>query len=100
MEMCGWLRFMPRFNGDDEITMSRQENRIGSLHGPRNDAWLNGTCPALLSGMPGCNSNSDVQLPYRFPITTETHSALCAETCPTTFSSSVLVHAAQQSQNA
>ena len=48
-----------------------RRNRLGSLHGPRNEANYNGTSPALTAFL---HTNSDVQLPYRFGITAETHS--------------------------
>ena len=52
----------------------------GSLWGPVNDPDLNGTHPALLAAL---RCNSDLQLPYRFPINADTHSASCEdETCP------------------
>eukprot|EP00973_Karenia_brevis_P023978 3305987-Karenia_brevis.AAC.1 len=50
-----------------------KKNLEGSLLGPRNEPMLNGTMPPVLAGCPGLNFNSDLQLPYRFPITEETH---------------------------
>ena len=43
-----------------------RRNKLGSLHGPINHEYLNGTHPAMLAAQ---RFNSDVQLPYRFPIT-------------------------------
>ena len=57
-----------------------KRSMLGSLWGPVNDPDLNGTHPALLAAL---RCNSDLQLPYRFPINADTHSTLCAdETCP------------------
>ena len=55
--------------------MTGQRNALGSLHGPRNCGWLNGTHP-LLTSLLRCNS--DVQVLYRLPICPETHSKFCA----------------------
>ena len=85
---------------DFEMVCSGKKNRIGSLHGPRNNPWLNGTCPALVCGLPGCNSNSDVQLPYRFPLTTATHHKSCTHNCTELETKKHTVRAAQRSQNA
>ena len=46
--------------------------------GPCNDPNINGTHPALLSGL---RCNSDVQLPYRFPILPATHHKECPGEC-------------------
>ena len=55
----------------DEMGMpsSGRRNKIGSLHGPMNNEWLNGTPPAMLAAH---GFNSDVQLPYHLPICAET----------------------------
>ena len=50
-----------------------RRNKIGAMHGPMNHAYLNGTHPALLVAM---RFNSDVQLPYRLPISAQTHANL------------------------
>ena len=44
--------------------------QLGSLHGPMNHESINGTHSAMLAAL---RCNSDVQLPYRFPIITESH---------------------------
>ena len=49
--------------------------QIGSLHGPMNHECLNATHSAMLAAQ---RCNSDVQLPYRFPIIPGTH--LCTDT--------------------
>ncbi len=57
-----------------------KRSMLGSLWGPVNDPDLNGTHPALLAAL---RCNSDVQLPYRFPINADTHSAACEDKkCP------------------
>ena len=42
-----------------------RKNRIGALHGPYGNEWLNCCHPALLAALRGVNV--DVQLPYRLP---------------------------------
>ena len=42
-----------------------RQNRIGSLHGPYGNEWLNCCHPAILAALHGVNV--DVQLPYRLP---------------------------------
>ncbi|CAK9010993.1 unnamed protein product [Durusdinium trenchii] len=44
---------------------SGRKNRLGSLHGPCGNEWLNGCAPAMLAGLRG--ANCDVQVPYRLP---------------------------------
>ena len=46
-----------------------RKNRIGSLHGPYGNEWLNYCHPALLAALRG--ANVDVQLPYRVPFDCE-----------------------------
>ena len=54
----------------------------GCLHGPMNEENLNGTLPAMLSGAVGLNFNSDLQIPYMFPLTEATRdSCVCEERC-------------------
>ena len=47
-----------------------RRSKLGSLHGPMNNESINGTHPAMLA-MQRCNS--DVQIPYRFPIDKSWH---------------------------
>eukprot|EP00438_Fugacium_kawagutii_P008899 Skav215707 [mRNA] locus=scaffold2573:242958:252224:+ [translate_table: standard] len=42
-----------------------RKNRIGALHGPYGNEWLNCCHPAMLAALRGVNV--DVQLPYRLP---------------------------------
>ena len=42
-----------------------RKNRLGALHGPCGNEWLNGCAPAMLAGIRG--ANCDVQVPYRLP---------------------------------
>ena len=42
-----------------------RKNRIGSMHGPYGNEWLNYCHPAILAALRG--ANVDVQLPYRLP---------------------------------
>ena len=53
-----------------------RRSKLGSMHGPMNHAYLNGTHPALLVAM---RFNSDVQLPYRLPICAQTHADDCCD---------------------
>ena len=63
------------------LPIGGRRNKLGSLGGPRNESMVNGTHP-VLSAMPFSQTNSDVQLPYRFPITAESHDdELCSECC-------------------
>ena len=74
---------------------SGRRNKIGSLHGPMNNEWLNGTQPALLAAH---GSNSDVQLPYRLPVCEHTMS--CDGVCLPTIDEEEMVLASQLAQDA
>jgi len=74
-----------------------RRNLVGSLFGPRNDEYLNGSHPALLAAQ---GNNSDVQLPFRFPITAETHSEACKCTCVDDVTESKIIESAQVAQDA
>ena len=78
---------------------SGRKNLIGGLHGPMNEANINGTHPAMLATQ---QCNSDVQLPYRLPITKETHSSLCplGEQCLQMYKEADVVRACQLAQDA
>ncbi|CAE8714602.1 unnamed protein product [Polarella glacialis] len=80
-----------------ELVWTGRRSMLGSLHGPVNDAKLNGTHPALLASL-ACNS--DVQLPYRFPIRRGMHSEECPEECWANMSEEDIVEAAQHAQDA
>ena len=77
------------------IPCSGGRNKLGGLHGPMNQADINGTHPGML-GSQRCNS--DVQLPYRFPITAETH--CCDEDCVRKASEADITRSCQISQDA
>ena len=68
---------------------------LGALHGPMNHPSLNGTHPAMLAAQ---RCNSDVQLPYRFPITAGIH--CCPNPRCLTNSDRVIVEGAQAAQDA
>ena len=56
-----------------------KRSMVGTVWGPCNDASLNGTHPAMLCGL---RCNSDVQVPFRFPILPDTHnSQVCSGDC-------------------
>ena len=74
-----------------------KRSMVGLSWGPCNEPNLNGTHPALLAAL---RCNSDVQPPYRFPITNMTHSSdLCVGTCHR-LPIQTLVHEAQINQAA
>ena len=79
------------------LPSSGKRNQMGSMYGPRVDAYVNGGHPAML-GVQECNS--DVQLPYRFPVTAETHCVACPHDCIHTTDESKLIEAAQVAQDA
>ena len=69
----------------------------GMPWGPCNDPNVNGTHPALLSGL---RYNSDVQLPYRFPILPATHYQECPGECCQSIRPKDLIRDAQVTQAA
>ena len=75
-----------------------KRSMVGMPWGPCNDPNLNGSHPALLAAL---RSNCDVQLPYRFPITPDTHSSTeCEEDCDSEMPIWQLVKEAQTNQAA
>ncbi|CAJ1343970.1 unnamed protein product, partial [Effrenium voratum] len=71
---------------------------LGVCWGPVNEPNLNGNHPAFLATL---RCNGDLQLPYRFPITTETHSdSLCEENCAGRQAIRLLIREAQLTQAA
>ena len=74
-----------------------RRNRVGSLFGPRTEEYLNGSHPAMLAVQ---GNNSDVQLPYRFPVTAETHCSACVETCIDSIAESKIIESVQVAQDA
>ena len=82
-----------------EMPAVGRKNMTGSLHGPMNEANINGTHPAMLATQ---QCNSDVQLPYRLPLTTGTHSELCplGDKCLESYDESAVVKACQLAQDA
>ena len=82
-----------------DMPSSGRKNLIGSLHGPMNEANINGTHPAMLATQ---HCNSDVQLPYRLPLTADTHSSMCplGEQCLQLYSEGDVVKACQLAQDA
>lgn len=77
-----------------------RKNLTGALHGPMNEPNLNGSHPAMLATQ---HCNSDVQLPYRLPLTKETHSSdLCplGDQCLQTYNVNEVVRACQLAQDA
>ena len=79
------------------LPCSGRRTKIGALHGPMGHSYLNGTHPALLSAQ---RCNSDVQLPYRFPITATTHDAACSGNCADESKEADIIKAFQVAQDA
>ena len=77
------------------MALTGRRSNLCSLHGPMNRESLNGTRPAMLAAHV---FNSDVQLPYRFPICPETHA--CPDTCVESIDEGDIIHAAQAAQDA
>ncbi|CAJ1389069.1 unnamed protein product, partial [Effrenium voratum] len=71
---------LPRLGRAAGPARQGQASSLGLQWGPVNDPNLNGNHPALLAAL---RCNGDLQVPYRFPVTKETHdNALCQEeTC-------------------
>ena len=59
-----------------DMPVKGKKSMLGSLWGPVNDPELNGTHPALLAAL---RCNSDLQLPYRFPLNEDIHSHKCQD---------------------
>ncbi|CAJ1350578.1 unnamed protein product, partial [Effrenium voratum] len=60
-----------------DLPVKGKRSSLGLQWGPVNDPNLNGNRPALLAAL---RCNGDLQVPYRFPVTKETHDdALCQE---------------------
>ena len=69
--------------------------QLGALHGPMNHECLNGTHPAMLAGQ---RCNSDVQIPYRFPIVSSTHT--CEDNKCLAYSEKAMIEMIQMAQDA
>merc|ERR1711963_476457 len=75
-----------------------RRNKVGSMHGPRNEESVNGTHPCLAVSL---QINTDVQLPYRFAVTELTHdTSMCAEACVHASTMGFVITAMQNSQDA
>ncbi len=80
------------------LPVKGKRSMLGALWGPVNDPDLNGTHPALLAAL---RCNSDVQVPYRFPILPELHeNGRCQAGCATSTEVRDVVKQAQQTQAA
>ena len=81
------------------MALSGRRCQLGALHGPMNEANQNGTHSAMLAAQ---TCNSDVQLPYRLPLCSLTHSKLCdtPESCLNGVDEVKIVEACQLSQDA
>ena len=79
------------------MAVSGRRNRLGCMHGPVNDPYLNPTHPALSAA---CGCNSDVQLPYRLPVIPENRSSTYTGACMKTMDDAAIAEAAQAAQDA
>ena len=80
-----------------DLPVKGARNAIGSIKGMRNDDNLNGSAPALLVAL---RCNSDVSVPYRIPVTTETHcDHLCERSDCCDVKDADIVYAAQVAQD-
>ena len=79
-----------------EMAFTGRKSKLGGLHGPQDHESINGTDSGMLVAH---RFNSDVQLPYRFPISKETH---CCndEACIGDANEPAIIQAAQASQDA
>ncbi|CAJ1341859.1 unnamed protein product, partial [Effrenium voratum] len=82
-----------------DLPVKGKRSSLGLQWGPVNDPNLNGNHPALLAAL---RCNGDLQVPYRFPVTKETHDdALCQEeACVGDGDVKLLVREAQRTQAA
>ncbi|CAJ1402349.1 unnamed protein product [Effrenium voratum] len=82
-----------------DLPVKGKRSSLGLQWGPVNDPNLNGNHLALLAAL---RCNGDLQVPYRFPVTKETHDdALCQEeisTCVGDGDVKLLVREAQRTQ--
>ena len=80
------------------MTIGGRRNKLGSLHGPRHEANVNGTHPAICALL---QTNSDVQIPYRFTTTPDTHDDdVCKDGCVENCNNKAVLEAVQCSQDA
>ena len=77
------------------LASTGRPSKLGALHGPMNHESLNGTHPAMLAAQ---RFNSDVQLPYCFPIIEGVH--MCDEECAGSGDRNAIIEAAQCWQDA
>ena len=81
-----------------DMPVKGKRSTLGTLWGPMNDPNINGTHPALLAAL---RCNSDVQVPYRFPVTEFIHNdAHCWKSCHLAQSTQETVREAQRNQAA
>ncbi|CAJ1386507.1 unnamed protein product [Effrenium voratum] len=94
----GTVLVCPGLGQNFELPVKGKRSLLGVCWGPVNEPNLNGNHPAFLAAL---RCNGDLQLPYRFPITTETHSdSLCEENCAGRQAIRLLIREAQLTQAA
>ncbi|CAJ1386816.1 unnamed protein product, partial [Effrenium voratum] len=93
----GTVLVCPGLGQKFELPVKGKRSLLGVCWGPVNEPNLNGNHPAFLAAL---RCNGDLQLPYRFPITTETHSdSLCEENCAGRQAIRLLIREAQLTQD-
>ena len=91
------LLICPGLAEDRDMPYTGKRSMTGLLWGPCNEGSLNGNHPAMLAAL---RCNGDVQLPYRFPITADTHSPQCPHDCDQKMPIWQIVQAAESAQRA
>ena len=90
------LLVCPGLAEDLNMPFKGKKSMTGLLFGPCNDGNLNATHPALLASL---RCNSDVQVPFRFPITSYTHRGdICGHDCDKKVPIWSLANTAQRTQ--
>jgi hypothetical protein len=80
------------------MSLGGRRSKLGSFHGPRNEENLNSAHPAMCAAL---QSNSDVQLLYRFALDTYAHAdGKCRENCVSKASCEEVLEACQNAQDA
>ena len=72
------LVICPGVAKDRGLRTSGQRNALGTILGPRNNEWLNGTSQAFVVAF---GSNTDTSPNDRLPILPETHEPSCTHDC-------------------
>ena len=74
-----------------------RRNAVGSIESSRNSGSINGSVPAISVAT---GDNNDIKIPYRLPITSQSHDVGCDGTCPKEQPLEDLISAVESSQSA